>query len=69
MIGASKQHLGDAGESYFQHMRFATRVGGLAVAGGLACLVHAIVPGLCRDTGSRAIRRLNAMIDERQIPN
>jgi hypothetical protein len=69
MIGASKRHLGDVGETYFQHMRFATRVGGLAIVGGLACLVHAIIPGICPGTGSSAIRRLNQMIDERQRPD
>lgn len=65
MIGASKRHLADAGESYFQHLRFACRVGAIAVAGGLACFVHALVPGICRHRASSAIRRLNRMIDER----
>ena len=68
MIGASKRHLCDAGEGYFQHLRFATRVGAVAIGGGLACFAHALVPALFTTTGSRAIRRLNAMIDERARP-
>lgn len=69
MIGASKRHLGDAGESYFQHLRFATKVGAVAIGGGLACIVHALVPGLFTTTGSRAIARLNQLIDKRPNPD
>ncbi len=65
MIGASKGHLGDAGESYFQHLRFAAKVGAVAIGGGLACFAHALVPALFTTTGSRAIRRLNELIDGR----
>ena len=66
MIRTSKRHLQDTGESYFQHLRFATRVGAVAIGGGLACFAHALVPGLFTATGSTAIRRVNRMIDERQ---
>jgi len=65
MIGASKRHLGDAGEGYFQHLRFAAKVGTVAIGGGLACFAHALVPALFTTTGSRAIRRLNELIDGR----
>ena len=66
VIGASKRHLGDAGESYLEHLRFATKVGALAIGGGLACFAHALVPAWFSTTGSRAIRRLNQLIDDRQ---
>lgn len=65
MIGASRRHLSDVSESYFQHLRFAARVGALAIGGGLACFAHALVPGLFQTTGSRAIRRLNQLIEDR----
>ena len=68
MIGASKRHLGDADESYFEHLRFATKVGALAIGGGLACFAHAVVPAWFSTTGSRAIRRLNQLIDDPQRP-
>ena len=68
MIRTSKRHLQDTGESYFQHLRFAAKVGAVAIGGGLACFAHALVPALFTTTGSRAIRRLNAMIDERARP-
>ena len=69
MIGASKQHLGEAGEGYFEHLRFAAKVGAVAIGGGLACFAHALVPALFSTTGSRAIRRLNQLIDDRQRPD
>ena len=66
MIETSRRHLRDTGESYGEHLRFACRVGTLAIGGGLACVAHALVPALFTTTGSSAIRRVNRMIDERQ---
>ena len=68
MIGASKRHLGDADESYFEHLRFAIKVGTLAIGGGLACFAHALIPALFTTTGSSAIRRVTKMIDEPHRP-
>ncbi|WP_324808177.1 DUF6356 family protein [Sphingomonas sp. LY29] len=66
MIRQSKQHLSAAGERYGEHFRFATTVGCLAVAAGIACLLHAVIPALCTGTCSRIIRRLNVLFDERE---
>ena len=68
MIKNSRDHLLGAGESYGEHLRFASKVGALAIGGGLACFAHALVPALFPSTGSRSIRRLNQMIDERSRP-
>ena len=68
MIDTSRRHLRDTGESYFEHLRFATKVGAVAIGGGLACFAHAVVPAWFSTTGSRAIRRLNQLIDDRQRP-
>ncbi len=35
------------------------------LAAGVAALVHAVVPGLCKTTAGDAIRRLNARLDAR----
>ncbi len=67
LIGRSRGHLAQVGESYFQHMRFAATVGRLLVAAGIACLLHAIVPGLFTDRASRTIRHLAAVLDRRQM--
>jgi len=68
MIETSRRHLRDTGESYFEHLRFAAKVGALAIGGGLACFAHALVPALFTSTGSSAIRRVNRMIDDRRGP-
>ena len=69
MIGASKRHLGEAGEGYVEHQRFATRVGAVAISGGLACFAHALVPAIFPSTGSRAISRLTQLLEERHRPS
>ena len=65
MIAASRAHLDAANETYFEHMRFATTVGTMAVAAGLACLIHALIPALCTRTCSLTIGRLRILFDDR----
>lgn len=67
MIRQSKQHLAAAGEGYGEHFRFATTVGLLAIAAGLACLVHALIPALCTRTCSTIIARLQSLFAERRM--
>jgi hypothetical protein len=66
MIRRSKQHLIEAGETYFEHLGFAATVGLMALAAGLACLIHAFVPGFCTRTASRTIRLLNELLTDRR---
>jgi Family of unknown function (DUF6356) len=65
MLRASRAHLAEVGESYFEHMRFAFVVGALAVGAGLACMLHAIVPGMCQTTCSRAVGSLQRLFADR----
>ena len=58
MIARSRSHLRDAGEGYWQHFRFATTFGLLAMAAGLAAIIHAFVPAMCTQTASRIVRHL-----------
>ena len=51
--------LPGVGESYGEHFMVATRFGGAMLLGGLACLVHAVLPFLCTSTGSQTVRRLH----------
>lgn len=68
MIARSRAHLADAGEPYFEHLRFATTVGLMALAAGLACLVHALIPALCQRTASRTIGLLGVLaVDRRRL--
>lgn len=53
------EHPASVGESYFVHMRHSLAFAGAMLAAGLACLVHALIPGLHRTTGSDTVRRLH----------
>lgn len=59
-------HPKQVGESYGEHFAMAAGFGVSMVAGGLACLVHALVPGLCKSTGSGIVKALHRrMVDQR----
>lgn len=65
MLDRSRQHLAAVGESYGEHFRFAFTVAMLAVAAGLACLIHAFIPALCTRTCSTIVARLERLFAER----
>jgi hypothetical protein len=65
MLTKSRAHLKAAGETYFEHFRFATTFGLLAMAAGFAALIHAVIPGLCTSTASRIVRHLGLLADDR----
>jgi hypothetical protein len=65
MIHQSRAHLEATDESYWQHFRFATTFGLLAMAAGFAALIHALIPGICTSTASRIVRHLGQLIDDR----
>jgi hypothetical protein len=52
-------HPHSMGESYFDHQRVAFSFALSLLGAALACAVHALVPGLCASTGSRAVADLN----------
>ncbi|QRE72786.1 DUF6356 family protein [Methylobacterium aquaticum] len=53
------EHPAAVGETYVEHMGVATSFGLSMIAGGLACLVHGILPFAFTSTGSRTILRLH----------
>lgn len=59
------EHPATVGETYGQHLASALGFAVAMVAGGLACLVHALLPFLCVTTGSRTVARLH----EKMIKN
>ena len=52
-------HPRSVGETYLEHQRHAFGFGIALLGAALACLVHAMVPGLFVRTGSQAITRLH----------
>jgi hypothetical protein len=53
------EHPASVGETYGAHLRSACSFSASMIAGGLACLVHAIFPFLFVSTGSSTIRELH----------
>lgn len=53
------EHPATVGETYLEHFRVAAWFGVTMILGGLAALVHAVVPGWCVKTGSNTICRLH----------
>jgi hypothetical protein len=61
------EHPASVGESYLDHLRHASGFALSMITGGLACLVHAILPFLFTHTGSDTIASLNVrMITHRR---
>jgi Family of unknown function (DUF6356) len=52
-------HPRSVNEGYLEHQTHALRFSVSLLGAGLACFVHALVPGLFERTGSRMIERLH----------
>ncbi len=52
-------------ETYFQHMKFASRFAGLLLLASTAAIVHAVIPCLFESTAGRLIRRMHSDIENR----
>jgi hypothetical protein len=59
LIRAFSEHPASVGETYGEHMGHAACFGVRMIAAGVACLVHAVLPFLFVNTGSRTIGELN----------
>lgn len=49
------EHPQSVGETYFEHMGVAFGFGFQMMAAALACIIHGLVPGLFKSTGSKAV--------------
>jgi hypothetical protein len=52
-------HPESVGETWFEHLCHAGWFAGMMLYGGVACLIHALVPGACEKTGSQVITLLH----------
>ena len=59
-------HPASVGESYAEHFGVASRFGIAMIGGGLAGLVHAVLPFAFKTTGSRTVIRLNKQIVDKR---
>jgi hypothetical protein len=54
------------GESYFEHAGIAGRFGAAMVAGGIKCLLHAVMPAVFERSASECVARLNGELTRRR---
>ena len=64
MLRLFTDHPNSVGETYLEHFHFASRFGVQLLVAGAACLIHGILPFLFMATGSRAVRRLNEVVNQ-----
>ena len=60
------EHPRTLGMSWAQHGIGAAKIGAELVAVGVACLVHAVVPGLFTETAGRTIMRMHSEMMRRK---
>lgn len=58
------EHPASVGETYGEHLAMATGFGLRMVLGGLACMVHGLLPFLFVKTGSRQVSTLHSVMVE-----
>ena len=62
MVKDSQQHLNEVNETYFQHMRIVFTIGFNMLLTGVLCLIHGLIPGLFKKTGSKQIAKMYEMV-------
>ena len=61
------EHPASVGESYCEHLAMALSFGIRMILGGMACLIHGLLPFLFVKTGSKQITTLHStMVTNRQ---
>lgn len=59
-------HPRSVGESYGEHAAVATKFGATMVVGGLACMIHAVLPSVFPRVASDRVKRLYSQMVARQ---
>ena len=62
MIKNSQEHLNEVNETYLQHMQIAFKIGLTMLVTGVFCLIHGLMPGLFKKTGSNQIAKMCEMV-------
>ena len=60
------EHPHEAGEGYFEHLKFTLKYGWEIIATGFALIAHGLVPATHTTTASKRIARLNALFHQRR---
>lgn len=58
-------HIKEVGESYGEHFGHASRFGLRMIGGGIACLIHAVLPFAFATRGSETVKNLHKNMAKR----
>jgi hypothetical protein len=58
MVRASKNHLAQVDESYFEHLAAALGFAFALAKASVACGLHALIPAFCTHSASRSVAEL-----------
>jgi len=64
-LRAFHEHPAAAGQTYLQHVGFAVRFGLCMVGGGVAAIVHGLIPCWFPTTASRTVNALHGRLQRR----
>jgi len=68
-MGRLTEHLDEVGESYAKHLAKASGFAAVMLLGGVACLIHALLPFVFTRSASDRVSRLHqAMLGKAQDP-
>ena len=62
MIKDSQEHLNEVNETYRQRMRIAFKIGFTMLVTGVFCLIHGLIQGPFKKTGSNQIAKMHEMV-------
>jgi hypothetical protein len=62
------EHPRDIGETYGEHAGHALFIGTRMIGAGLACLVHALIPGLFVKTATNTVDDVISLMNQRSTP-
>ena len=62
ILAAFRRHPATVGETYGEHLAFASGIGSRLLLAGAACLLHGLFPFLFERTGSRTIVELHGRV-------
>jgi len=62
MIKDSQENLNEVNETYQQNMGIAFKIGFTMLVTGVFCLIHGLIPGLFKKTGSNQIAKIYELV-------
>ena len=63
------KHLDEINITYWEHFKFAIRIGFVMFLTGVLVMIHAFFPNFMSSTGSDVVRQLHAILHEKDENN